>query len=178
MRVGRGVAVPWEMLHCCGQTFALHAQSISRGLLTHRLWVLAKATHTNDGIGRIRVDIGHRREVDMNAHTLALFSHLLAHLIDQLVIANGTQSHLIGIGKRLVHTHTQAPFGIDADHQRGLRHGLPFVGLLHLRLGIGTEETHATNVIFLDVLGHIGVERFVRIVGTHANELCHTLLQS
>ena len=114
----------------------------------------------------------------MDAHALALFSHLLTHIVNQLVVLDGTQSHLIRISQGLVHAHGETPFRIDGDHQRGLSHGLPLVGLLHLGIGIATEETHTTNVVSFDVLRHVLIERFVRQVGTHADQLAYTLFQS
>ena len=178
MRVGGGIAVTWKVFHRGYQAFTLHALGVGRGFLAHFLRVLTKAAHPDDGIGRIGVDIGHRSEIHMDAHALALLGHLLTHLVNQLVILDGPQGHLIRIRQGLVHAHGKPPFSIDGDHQRGLRHGLPFVGLLHLRIGIATEETHTTDVVPFDVLRHILIKRFVGQVGTHANQLPHTLLHS
>ena len=47
-----------------------------------RTWILTKATHTYNRIGRIGIDISYGREVYMNAHALTLFRHLLSHLVN------------------------------------------------------------------------------------------------
>ena len=178
VRVGCSVAVTREMLHRGYQAFALHSQGIGDALLAHLLRVFAKAAHTYNRIGRIGVDINDGRKVDMDAHAFALFRHLLPHLVNQLVVANGTQSHLIGIRQGLVDAHSQPPFGINGDHQRRFGNRLPIVGLLDNRLSVSAEETHTTNVVLLDVFRHILIKGLVRLVGTHANQLRDTLLSS
>ena len=176
VRVSRRVAVTREVFHRGNQALTLHTESVCSGFLTHSLRILAKATHSDNRISRIGVDIGHWSKVDMNAHALALFSHLLPHLINQFIIGDGAQGHLIRIGQSLVHAHGQTPFRINGNHQRGLCHGLPFVGLSHLGIRIRTEETYATDVVLLDVFCYILIKRLARLVGTHTNQLPNPLL--
>ena len=163
------VAMARKVFHTCNQTLALHSFGVGHTFVTHTFRVFAKTTHSNHRVGGIGVDIHDRREIHMDAHALALLGHLLPHFIDQFVVFDGTQSHLIRIGQGLVDTHGQAPFRIDRDHQRGLGHRLPFVGLLHLSLGIGTKETNASDVVLLDVFRHVFIKRFVRLIGAHAD---------
>ena len=165
--IGGRVAVAREVFHTGNQSFALHTQCVCCGLFAHFCRIFTKATHSYNGIGSVGVDIRHGSEVHMDAHALALFRHLLPHLVNQFIIADSPQGHLIRICQRLLHTHCQAPFSIDGHHQWGLCHGLPCIGLVDLSLGIGTEETHATDVILLDVLGHILIKRLVGLVGAH-----------
>ena len=82
MRVGGGVAMAGEVFHRGNQALALHALGIGTGFFTDLLWILAKATHSDDGISCVGIDIGHRCKIHMNAHALALLGHLLAHFID------------------------------------------------------------------------------------------------
>ena len=175
--VGGRVAVTREMFHTGNQSFALHAECIGCGLFAYFCRIFTETAHSDNGIGGVGVDVSHGSKVHMDAHALALFRHLLPHLVNQLIIADGAQGHLIRISQRFFHTHCQAPFGIDGHHQRSLCHGLPSIGLVDLSLGFGAEETHATYIILLDILGHVIIKWLVRLVGTHANQLGHTLLQ-
>ena len=175
VRVGCSVAVTREMLHRGYQAFALHSQGIGSALLAYFLRVFAKTTHTNNRVGRIGIDIDDGRKVDMDAHAFALFRHLLPHLVNQLVVADGPQGHLIGIRQRLVDTHSQSPFRINGDHQRCFGNRLPIVGLFDNRLSVSAEETHTTDVVLLDVFRHILIKGLTGLVGTHANQLGHAL---
>ena len=167
VRVRCRIAMAREVFHRGNQSFALHSKGVCRGLFAHFCRIFTETAHPYNGIGGVGVDISHRGKVHMDAHTLTLLRHLLSHFVDQLIIGDGTQSHLIRIGQSFLHAHSQAPLCINGHHQRSLSHSLPGVGLIDLSLGIGTEETHATDVVLLDVLGHILIERLVGLVGTH-----------
>ena len=177
MRIGGRIAVTREVFHRGNHAFALHSQGVGGGLLAHRLWVFAEAAHSDNRVGCIGVDIGDRRKVHMDAHALALLRNLLSHAVYQFVIVYGAKRHLIRISNCVLDTHRQSPLRVDADHQRGLCQSLPSVGLLQLGLCVGAEETHATDVVLLDILRHILIKRPVGLVGTHADQLRHTLLQ-
>ena len=176
--VGSGVAVTREMFHRGYQAFTLHPHGVSHTFFAYFFRILTKTTHPDDGVGRIGIDVDHRRKIHMDAHALALLGHLLTHLINQLIVVDSAQSHLIGISDGVLESHGQAPFRIDGDHKRRFGKRLPSVGLLHLSRQIVAEKAHAANIILLDVLRNILKIRLVGLVGTHANQLGHTLLRS
>ena len=165
------------MLHGGNHPSALHAQGVCGGLLPHVARVFAETTHPNDRIVGVGVDIGIRGEVSLDAHPETLVSHLLAHLINQFIVGDGTQGHLVRIGHHLIDAHGNAPFTIDTDHQRRLSHGLPCVGLLHLSHCVGFEKAYATDIVSFNVLAHLLIKRLAGVVGTHADKLTNTLFK-
>ena len=166
-----------EVFHGGDHATALHAEGVSGSLLPYVLRVLAEATNTDDRVVGVRVDIGDGGKVGMDAHTQTLVGHLLSHLVDQLVVGDGAECHLVRIGHHVVDAHGDTPFTVDADHQRGLSQALPGVGLFHLGHRIGFEEAYASDVIPFDVVAHCRFEGLAWVVGPHADQLAHTLFQ-
>ena len=176
--VGGGVAVTREVLHRGYQAFTLHSHGVCHTFFANFFRILTKTAHPYDGVCRIGIDVDNRRKIHMDAHALALLGHLLTHLINQFIVVDSAQSHLVRVSDGVLEAHGQAPFRIDGDHKRRLGERLPRVGLFHLSRQIVAEKAHTTNIVLFDVLSNVLKIGFVGLVGTHANQLSHTLLHS
>ena len=176
VRVVFRVAVTRKMLHRRQHSVVLKCQRILSSTFGHSLRVGAEAAHPDDRILRLVVDVDIRRKVDIYSNSAALLGNLSTHLAYKFLILNGSQRHLVRIRDAVVETHPESPFAVDANHQRRLRHRLPFVHLLQQRLGIGTEKRHATDVIFFNKSLNLRKIRFIRQVSAHVYELSDTLL--
>jgi hypothetical protein len=72
MGVASGVAVAREVLGCGQHPVLLQTPDLRRNQAANGVGVFAKGTDIDDRIGGVVVDVGHRREGEVNAHRAAL----------------------------------------------------------------------------------------------------------
>ena len=95
MGIGIGIAMPRKMLGCGDDAMLLQTLHIGHALEHYILLVLSERAHPNDRVGRIGVDVDHRGKVHVYADPFALFCDGGTHLINEFVILDGAQCHLV-----------------------------------------------------------------------------------
>ena len=140
VRVGVGVAVAGEVLGGGNDAVALQTLHVSHRLAGHVVAVLAERAVADYGVVGIAVDVGDGREVDVDAQAAAVLPDLVAHAVNQAVVADGAQHHLLGENHRAVEPHPQPPLAVDADEQRHFRLRLVAIGEYGLAVRPALEE--------------------------------------
>ena len=137
-----------EVLATCHDTSVLHTLHICSRKLSHLVSVFAKRTSMNNGILRIDIDIHNRRIVDMNIHHLTLLGHSKSHLVDQRVITQCTQLHLLREEWKLTKTHRGTPFSIDRYQHRHFAHCLQLIHSIQIARQTILDNQQTANTFY------------------------------
>ena len=170
VRIDMGVAMAREMLDAAGHPLAQRAAHPGPGHARHQGRVLAEAALADDRVGRVVVDVQHRREVPVDAQVTQAARHRRADLLGQGLVADGAQRHR---GRRLRQAggpHDRAALLVDAD-QRPLAHRGTQVGGqladLVLVAEVLAEQADGADLLAAQELGGVGVERLAGNVDHH-----------
>ncbi len=164
---------------CSGKnTIALKPASIGQALSANQFGIVAKASHADYRVFRIAVHIHHGGKIHVNSHPFALFGNLAPHFVDQIIVLNSAQCHLIRIGNGLSEAHGQAPFGINGNEKGRSGVLLPFVGLIQLRFWRAFKKANSANIVLLNESGNVVAIGFVGLVGPNNHELSNALFNT
>ena len=128
MRVERGGAVPREMFHAGGDAGPLQAFDPGCRLPRHETGLCTERTHADDWIDRVAVDVGHRREVEVDAGGGQFRADGARDRACELEVVDRAQGEVAGV--RAASGRLQAsdipPFLIDRDDEAGVLDMQPF----------------------------------------------------
>ena len=96
VRIDIGIAMTWEMLDHSHYPTVLQTFAVGHHLFSHPMWVFAKRAYVNDGVVGVDIYIGHRGEIDGDAHEATLARHLLAVFIEQVEVGDIAQDAVFG----------------------------------------------------------------------------------
>ena len=104
-----------KMFEANQQTVILHPFHIGGYFGGYIVPAITKRTIADHRISGVVIYICNRGKVNVHAQSFKIIANLLAHLIDQVVVLDRPQSHLIRVRNRAVETHPQTPFGIHRN---------------------------------------------------------------
>ena len=143
MRIDLRVAVSGEVFGCADDAAVFHTFDVGQAFGSYVFRVFTEGTVTDHGIECIVVYVHRRCQVDVQSGAFGLAGDFQSHFIDQVVVLERTQRHLIREAGYVVQTHSQAPFAVDGDEHRGLGGLLQAVGQCS-GFGKGAFEEHGT----------------------------------
>src|SRR3954471_10374020 len=95
MRILIRITVTGEMLRTGQHIHGLKTFCVFDTFDSHLIPVLTKGAVIDHRVIRIAIDIYHRCEVHLYPHTAAAMADLLAHLVDELIVADSTERELM-----------------------------------------------------------------------------------
>src|SRR5690606_36173865 len=93
------------------------------------------------------IDVGNGSKVDMQARTFHLAGDFSAHFLDQVIVGDGAECHLIGIADGTVEPHAQSPFSVHRHKKRYFRRSLISVYLARLSYRTTLEEDQSAHLV-------------------------------
>ena len=143
MRIDLRVAVSGEVFGCADDAAVFHTFDVGQAFGSYVFRVFTEGTVTDHGVECIVVYVHRRCQVDVQSGAFGLAGDFQSHFIDQVVVLERTQCHLIREAGYVVQTHSQAPFAVDGDEHRGLGGLLQAFGQCS-GFGKGALEEHGT----------------------------------
>ena len=98
MRVSGGIAVARKMLHRGQHASLVRSLDIGGNQIADLLGIFSKRPRVDDGIRRIRVDVGIRKEIPVNANGPRFLRRNAAERLRVCEIAIGAKRHSVGKG--------------------------------------------------------------------------------
>src|SRR5882672_2784039 len=150
VRVDLCIAVAGEVFDATGNPLAQRAAHPCACQPRHLDRVRAKTTITDDWIGRVVVDIEHRREIPVAAQAAHAARDCRANLLGKRRIGRGPQRHRRGSLRQKGRTNDGAAFLIECNQCLRSEHGTQLRSqLLDLAFGaqVLAEQAHGTDVV-------------------------------
>jgi hypothetical protein len=164
------VAMAGEVLHAAGHAFLQRAAHPRGGQAAHLDRVVGEAALADDRVGRVVVDVQHRREVPVDAERLQAARDGRAHGLGAVRVAAGAQRHRRWRLGQEGHPYHGAALLVDADQRFGAEH-VDEVGHQRLDLvfaaDVLAEQADGTDLLLAQEGGSLGVERLARDVDHH-----------
>jgi len=125
MTVLRCVAMSWKVFRATDHPLLLVGLHCRRDESGNIFWIFSKRPRADDGVSWICVDIGHRREIQIDADRLKLLRHRLGLRLDkaEAFCLSIDAAEIIVTGKkceRRTEAGDSSPFLIDADKGRAV----------------------------------------------------------
>jgi len=139
VRIGRRVAMSGEMLHRGQHSGFMRALDVGCDQIADLLRVLAEGTRVDDGIFRVGIDVGVRKEVPVNADGAGFFGGDAAEGFGVFHSAVGAEGHGVRENGASHQAHGDAAFKICGKQQRQLRFALQAVEQLGSFIGLAPE---------------------------------------
>ena len=178
MGVGRRISVAGEML--CHREHAIILQTTGEGdaVTSHRVGIFAERAHTDGRIVGVVVHIEHGCKIHVYADSATLACHFTAIFIEQTVIVDCAENHILGELGGIFQSHRESPLGIDGDEQRYFAQSLSLVVDSGLRQDVAAGVEQTAYFVFL----HHLFRRFERSrLGTRCevkhHQLCNLLIE-
>ncbi len=119
------ISVSREVLSACHDAFILHSFHISETLSRNIVYVFSEGSIIDHWIVRVIIDINDWCKVYMYTHPVTLVRYFSSHLIDKIIVLDGTQHQLSRIADDLIFkTHAYTPFSIYRYQHRNVAHVL------------------------------------------------------
>ena len=120
MRIGGGVAVTRKMLDRGHHAGLVRAANISGDQFADLLGIFSEGTRVDDGIRGIRIDVGIRKEVPVNADGACLLTSDPAESLGIFCFSGCTKSHGVRESRSAMQAHGDSSFEIGGKQQRQL----------------------------------------------------------
>ena len=177
VRIDLRVAVSGEVFGRADDTAVFHSLDVGQAFGGYVFRVFTEGTITDHGVEGVVVYVHRRSQVDVQSGAFGLAGDFQSHLVDQIVVLERAQGHLVREIGYVVQAHSQAPFTVDGYEHRGLGGLLQTVGQ---RSGFGKgalEEYGTAHAQVLRIVESLDDGR--RVTGTQFDEdhLSDLLLQ-
>ena len=149
MGVGRRITVTGEVLCHREHAIVFHATCKSDAVTSHRVGIFAERAHTDGRIVGVVVHIEHGCKIHVYAYCAALASHFAAIFIEQTVIVDCAENHILGELGGIFQSHRESPLGIDGDEQRYFAQSLSLVVDSGLRQDVAAGVEQTAYFVFL-----------------------------
>ena len=102
--------------------------------------------------------------------------HLLTVTVEEFVVVDGTESHVVGEARRVGDAHREAPFAVESNHHRNFGHFLSIVADSGVLSQCSFGEKEASASVGFEIASHGGLGG-VTLRGHDFNEhqLCYSL---
>ena len=116
------------MLGRADDASGLHSFDVGEPFGRYIFRVFTERTVTDHRVEGVVVHVDRRGQVDVQSGAFGLTGYLKPHFIDQLVVFQRAQGHLVREIAHVVQAHAQPPFAVDSDKHRGFGDLLQTVG--------------------------------------------------
>ena len=164
----------------CHREHAIILQTTGEGdaVTSHRVGIFAERAHTDGRIVGVVVHIEHGCKIHVYAYCAALASHFAAIFIEQTVIVDCAENHILGELGGIFQSHRQTPLCIDGDEQRNFAQCLCLIVDSGLRQDVAAGVEQSAYLVFL----HHFSRRFESArLGTRCevkhHQLCNLLIE-
>ena len=121
MRVGSGVSVTWKVFGRGQHAVRPRTADIGCHQIAHLLRICAECACPDDGVGRVRIYVGNRKQVPVHAQSAAFLRGDATELLGVSQVPGSAKSHRVrkyGRSKKMRRQHS--PLKIPSDQKRYL----------------------------------------------------------
>lgn len=149
--VGAGVAVSREML-CYGEhSSGFKPARVGRAEAAYTSGVLAERAASDYRIVGTRVYVEHRSKHGLHAKQPALARYLAAIVVEEGVVVDAAECHVVGEALGILQAHCRAPLAVERDEKRHGRYRLSVVDQCGVLRGGAAAYQYSTDAIAVNV---------------------------
>src|SRR5690606_27130550 len=120
------------------------------GFTRNIAFIFPEGSKVDYRVSGVVVDVGDGREVDVQPGTFHLSCDLSAHFINEVIVRDGAERHLIGEADGAIEPHAQSPFSVHGHQERYFGSRLVQVDLSRLSYRTALKKDQSSYLVVAD----------------------------